>query len=487
MTISEERWDSVEGWYRWKMLESIWCGRSCDCPGMTTDDSNTALRALVSREFVRKTESHEEGSWTVTPKGEKVFRYTVPPKEPEWPKEDPRPDEIQIMLGLSNSDGAGFPTEAWVKFNERKLRSLSDRDFVWAQMMDSGRVAWYLSKSGWKIINRIKKQQCLHKWHENSAPIPIQTCPECGEAPTLSIGRTAHVNKITSINKEEVDAGVAFVIEHGLVDHMRDIVAGVSEGRLNETDGLLSKEKLILLKKRHHADEESVHDIYNLTALGEVVLDYAMEKLKVKGVAGEPMSDIVQQARMAFRDMGKRLIRPELVEKTLGHACDDPWHQVRTEGKCPGCSAARIWNPEVGEFDCHVGVDKEMVELTLRDKEGRTVQTGIVLPRGYTVNIVDAKDGRFELIPEKKRVRFSAKRFDDILKILATGTAPTVPSTVIDDICWLTDLVGEYQCVITDSMHALEAMQQGVGFANSEKEVLDKIYEAFKEWNGGKR
>ena len=132
-----------------------------------------------------------------------------------------------------------------------------------------------------------------------------------------------------------------------------------------------------------------------------------------------------------------------------------------------------------------LGARHEMVHLTLTTKEGKEIDTGLILPRGYKVNIVDAKDGRVELVPEKKRVRFTEKKFDDLMARIIKKYSPVIRSAEADDIGWLVNLVAEQRKLLRDARVGFEAMEQGVNFSGLEKATLELIKGALEEWSNG--
>jgi ssDNA-binding Zn-finger/Zn-ribbon topoisomerase 1 len=343
--------------------------------------------------------------------------------------------------------------------------------------------SWVVTQKGISALMHSKppkKPYCPARWHEGKAPIVVVACPDCGELPKLSVQHKMDLSVQTDV---ELDGNVNYCQTVIICDHQWHGNPSMQEKECPECGSDTSVNEALSASTEPDVEQEKADAV-----LEEAAKTVRFHKLDMR----EHWLDVLTAIKAGTcRDhlvhggtIGA-LRRRELVVFPSGS---------KMKLTRIGEAAVTFFTPAFKEFKAQrMGAEflfdksKEMVHLTLTTKEGKTIETGLVLPRGYKVNIVDAKDGRVELVPEKKRVRFSEERFDEILKILATGTAPTVPSAVIDDICWLTDLVGEYQVLLSESMVAMEALQQGVGFSSIEKTHLDNLYEAFKEWNGGKR
>lgn len=401
--MNHKEWNELGPWKRWGMLNAIFRGESFDCPGLTTEEKNILHKGLVLRGFIRKAESHEEGSWVITQDGIGLLASSKPPEKPP-------------CFDRWHDDKAPACVVACPECGELPAISVQHKTDLSAQ-----------AGVRLKEVDNVNYCQtviiCDHPWHSN--PGLIMPCPECGSE--TSVNEALSASYEPEVEPEEVDTALveaAKLVRHHQLDmreHWLDVLISIKAGTCQDnlvhggTIGALRRRELVHFPNRSRM---------TLTALGEAAVTFFTP---------------------AFREHRASRMRAEYLFDTT----------------------------------------KEMVHLTLTTKEGKEIDTGLILPRGYKVNIVDAKDGRVELIPEKKKVRFTEKRFNNLLARIIKKYAPVIRSEEADDIDWLVNLVAEQRKLLRDARVGFEAMEQGVHFSGLEKATLELIKGALEEWSNG--
>jgi ssDNA-binding Zn-finger/Zn-ribbon topoisomerase 1 len=391
---------------RWGLLDAAWRGESFDCPGLTLADKNDAHQFLVLREFIRKSEAHEPGSYTITQKGIDILRNTMPPKDLQ------------------------------------------------------------------------KKQFCPAPWHKSKAPIVVVACPDCGELPALSVQHKMDLSVQTEV---EPDGNVNYCQTVIICDHQWHTNPSIQGKGCPECGSDTSVNEALSASTEPDVEAEKVD-----AALVEAAKTVRFHKLDMREhwldvltsiKAGTCRDHLVHGGTIGALRRRELVVLPmgsKMKLTRIGEAAVTFFTPAFKKHKASRMRAEYLFDES-----------KEMVHLTLTTKEGKEIDTGLILPRGYKVNIVDAKDGRVELVPEKKRVRFTEARFDDLLKRLVKKYAPVAPSDEQADLDWLVELVAEQRKLLRDARVGFEAMEQGVHFSGLEKATLDLIKQALEEWSNG--